>query len=504
MPIRVLALPQAIARRHLFSGALIICLSLIVNSAIALHNGLPQPRVQDEFSYLLAADTFAHGRLTNPTPPFPEHFETPHVLVRPTYMSKYPPGQSIAMAIGQLFTPHPIIGVWLTSSAAAAAIYWMLLGFLPPPWALLGGIAAAIHPQILSWSQTYWGGSVALLGSALLLAAWIRLVRQITFPNTIVYGIGLIILANSRPYEGLILSIPLTLLLLTRGVRKLALPLLSVLIVAAIWIGYYNSRITGHILKMPFMEYSSQYDIYPKFWFLPKHPPPHYTSPAVAQIHINFEPGDYDLLQSPAGVLRISTQRLCQLLSMHARPWLLLLLPLAAATTLLRDPKIKCIWLTLAIFFLGLCAETWFLPDYAAPATPIFLLLITVGWKQLWTWNRPTRFLAAVSICAWLITTTISVAAPPPPDSLRFGRADLIAQYPQLHTGRHLIFVKYEPGHLLHDEWVYNSADPAHSNIIWLRALGKSADTPVIQYFHDRQPWLLDINETQLHFNRYP
>ena len=42
--------------------------------------------------------------------------------------------------------------------------------------------------------------------------------------------------------------------------------------------GYYNARITGHPLRMPFMEYSAQYDIYPKFWFLPKHPPPTYSS----------------------------------------------------------------------------------------------------------------------------------------------------------------------------------------------------------------------------------
>ena len=481
-----------------------------------MHNGIPQPRIQDEFSYLLAADTFAHCRLTNPTPPFPEHFETPHVLVRPTYMSKYPPGQGIALAIGQVFTTQPIIGIWLSSAAAVAAIYWMLLGFLPAPWALLGGLASAIHPQILAWSQTYWGGSVAVLGAALLIGAWTRLMNQTTIPNTILLGIGLTILANSRPYEGLILSIPPILTLLARPLGQSPplfsggakhrgfLPLLPILTLAALAMGYYNFRITGHPLRMPFMEYSSQYDIYPKFWFLPKHPPPTYTSEAVARIHTDFEPGDYDLLQTPVGVLRISAQRLWQLLSMHTRPWLLLLLPLAAAIAYWRNPKIKWIWITLGLFFLGLCAENWFLPNYAAPATPIILLLIVAGWKQLCTWGRPGRFIAVASISVWLIAAAISAAAPPPPDSLRFGRADLIATYPQLRTGRHLIFVHYESGHLLHDEWVFNSADPEHSNIIWLRALGKSADAPVIQYFHDRQPWLLDIDQTQLHFNRYP
>ena len=48
---------------------------------------IPIPFVTDDFSFLLAADTFLHGRLTNPTPAMWVHFETIHVTMKPTYMS---------------------------------------------------------------------------------------------------------------------------------------------------------------------------------------------------------------------------------------------------------------------------------------------------------------------------------------------------------------------------------------------------------------------------------
>src|SRR5579863_6249616 len=45
----------------------------------------PDPVEEDEFSYLLSADTFVHGAVKNPTPPDPESFESPHILVKPAY-----------------------------------------------------------------------------------------------------------------------------------------------------------------------------------------------------------------------------------------------------------------------------------------------------------------------------------------------------------------------------------------------------------------------------------
>ena len=97
--------------------------------SIVLHE--PNPRIHDEFSYVLMGEAIAQGHAASPKPPLPEFFDTFHVLVRPAYVSKYFPVQGVFRSRwNHQHCRVPTIASLLRHDVPSANIHQVTQGFM--------------------------------------------------------------------------------------------------------------------------------------------------------------------------------------------------------------------------------------------------------------------------------------------------------------------------------------------------------------------------------------
>ena len=469
---------------------------------------IPQPKIHDEFGYLLIADTFSIGRLTNPTPAMWPHFATHYIFFQPTYTSKYPIAEPVFMAAAQIFGLSPWFGVWLSTGLMCMALYWMLGGWLPPKWALLGALIAAVRFSITSyWMNSYWGGAVAAMGGALIVGALPRIKRHARVRDSVLFGVGLLLLANTRPYEGFLLSIPITLLLIVWLFRAKAIPASARLqhvvlpICAVIGIGfafmlYYNWRVTGDALLMPYKLNQKLYGTPTPFYF----EPPLAEPPAVSEykdLRDNF------LWQRQAYLTRwplsrlasVTGDKLSTLWEFYFAP--ALTLPLLCLPLVWRRRRLRPLLLSAIFVLAGIGLYPFFFPHYAAPVFAVFLLIVVQGLRylRLFEWKgRPVGVFVFRSLLLLLCTTAAELLSPAIGQRKTI-RSDALRQL-KAAGGKHLVLIRYKPDHAFHFGWVYNDADIDASQVVWARELDPNSNHALMKYYPGRTVWLFEVTRS--------
>jgi hypothetical protein len=507
---KVERLGKRLARRKGLVLAVVATATLILRLSLLWVDPVPVPMGHDEFSYLLAGDTFAHGRVTNPTHPMWVFLDTFHVNQQPTYMSKYPPAQGVVLALGERLG-HPWIGVLLSMSVMCAAVVWMLQGWLPPNWALLGGLLIVLRFGVFNyWVDSYWGGAAAAIGGALVMGALPRLLHRHRPAYALVLGAGLAILANSRPLEGLLFCLPVAAIFCSwlfqaqiqwrTKLWNIVVPLTAVLVACGALLGYYNWRGTGNPLLSPYVV-NMRAELSSPLLLIQSQPPPHHFLNPQAEDLDNQERAAFDDYR--AHFVRESWKRARVFFVFFCGP--LLLAPGFTLLRLTRDRRTRLLLTQLLISFLGLLIVTYFFAHYAAPLTATIFTLAVQGMRHLRRWQLGGRAVgivltrALVLLCVALVPAHVAKTWRDAHRGILWTDAEMVARTRiarQLETtsGEHLVIVRYSPKHNVNDEWVYNSADIDHSKVVWAREIPGRDLKPLLDYYRDRRIWRLDAD----------
>jgi hypothetical protein len=489
---------MALARRRGLAVAAVGIAAFLMRLALFPLIPVPLPFVPDDFSFLLAADTFAHGRLANPTPPMWVHFETIHVSMQPTYMSMYFPAGGLVLAAGKVFFGCPWFAVLLVTALMCAAVCWMLQAWLPPGWALLGGILVILRIGLFSyWINSYSAASsLAALGGAMVLGAVPRLRRRPRALEAILLGIGMGLLVISRPYEGVLLCLPVTAYLghwaimgnnrppRAQLARLGALTLLIVLVAVA-WLAWYDYRAFQNPLTLPYAVNRAQYAMAPYYVWQPPRPAPAYHHDVMRRFYSFNELEAFKKIHSLAGFLPETLAKLVRTFEFFAG--IALLVPLIMIRRVFLDRRIRFLVMCTLVLAAGMVIENFLIAHYLAPFLAAFYAIGLQAMRHLRVW-RPGDQPVGKALVRFIVVSCLILAALRPfagplhlalpewpasnwtdrwygPDHFGTERARVQASLDR-QPGRQLVLVRYSDKHNPLDEWVYNGADIIDAKVV--------------------------------------
>jgi hypothetical protein len=527
-----------LAQRSMWCLLPLAVLPAILRLALLRTHPVPTPNTADDFGYLLLGDTLAHLRLANPIHPLHQFFEAVFILQEPSYSSSFPPGQGIALALGQILFGSPWAGVVLSVSALCASSYWMLRGWTTPLWALIGALLAVFEFGPLSqWMNSYWGGAVTASAGCLVFGSLPRLRAGWRNRDAALLGAGLGVHMLTRPFESILLMLCVVLYFVPvvthtrewRGLGKVPImaPIRAMtiaLLAATPAIGLtllHDRAVTGNWTTLPYMLSQYQYGVPAAFTVQP--------NPAPHRMLTHEQAIDYQAQRLVHGEGTDTVRSYFSGLLYRLRFYrffffapLYLVLPIFLFS--LREFRFLWALLAVIIFSVGTNFYPYFYPHYIAALTCVFLLISVTALERLSRWSlrgspvgkeiaRSILFLCAAQFLFWygihLSGSPQLLEALGPYETWDYinygdfdGRAAInqrLAQAP----GKQLVFVQYWPRHLF-DEWIHNAASIDASRVVFAADLGSGENEKLRRYYPDRTAWILEPDARPPRLTPYP
>jgi hypothetical protein len=294
------------------------------------------------------------------------------------------------------------------------------------------------------------------------------------------------------------------------------MPATLILAGSVVAMGYYNVRVYGNALTLPYQAYRSTYAPAPVFLWQEPSPVPAYRHKVLRDFFMGYELATFERMTGEHGLG--ANWLICS-----ARWWIFFLYPLSSAALLagawwLAPSKEARLPLLLSLIpAAGVGALAFNMAHYFAPAVAAFYVLLIqsmrLAHERLWVrrgvGRAIVRYFALVAVAMacvvpfhvhdkFLFGASWYYWFPPIP-----GRADVIRQL-QTTPGSDLVIVRYKPGHDSFQEWVYNEADIDAAGIVWAREMEPDENRKLISYFRGREIWLLEADERPPRLVRNP
>jgi hypothetical protein len=277
-------------------------------------------------------------------------------------------------------------------------------------------------------------------------------------------------------------------------------PVAAILILVAVFMGYYNWSLTGNVLLFPHRLNARTYNTPPLFLWEHPGPPMEYHNAQFDDFYNDWARNEYRGTWSDVG--RVSLQKTARFAFAYSWQGILLVLP--GFYFVFCDRKMRFLLATVFLVAVSLYLVVWSNAHYAAPITCILFALQVQAIRhvrQMRIAGMRVGFVLSRTAVLLLFIGAFNNVSARSCDTLLWTCAGnqnraTIAKKLQSLPGKHLVVVRYGDDHNIHEEWVFNGADLDGAKVLWARELDDNEqNAKLLAYYAGRMIWLVQPDE---------